>query len=259
MSKISPACWAECPWTTLQEHRGEDGHPVGGRKVEEESGDAARREHAIAPEEAEVKDRVLHPVLDENERRQPRRPPRHRRPIVRAFAHPQSGEKIKGTNKAASITPRRAAPRVSMRPLLTLRPRSHALGRSVPALGAEEIPARHEGGDRDRDVHQEDPAPAEMGRDEAAQGRTKDEADGGEHDVETERPPPLFGREGRGHDGGARGEEQRAAHSLKDLWPRRERGHWARARPPPRKGRRGGPPACRGARGRACRPSARRG
>ncbi len=135
---------------------------------------------------------------------------------MRPFAHPHSGEKIKGTNKVASIIPKRAAPRVSMWPPLHGNASSLALGRSVPSLGAEEIPAPNEDSDRDRGINKEYPAPAEMGDNEAAQGWAQSEAEVGDHEVEAERPAPLFRRERRGHDGRTRGGEQRATHPLKD-------------------------------------------
>ena len=51
----------------LQEESREDDYPVGS-KGEKKSGRAARREYRVAPEEIEIKDRILHAVLDDDER-----------------------------------------------------------------------------------------------------------------------------------------------------------------------------------------------
>ena len=69
--------------------------------------------------------------------------------------------------------------------------------------------------DPDGDVDVEDPAPAEVGDDEAAEGRPGHDRESRDDAEHREDPTALVGREDREHDRQALGGQDRGAHALR--------------------------------------------
>ena len=185
-SMIQPVMRAGWPGDQLQLDRGEHADGVEGAVVEQ-GGQVGRGEQAVAPEQVQV----------HQGRRRPGFHPRKAASASGARAsstqiagarQPHSVEKVRGTMRQTSRAPSRAAP-------------GRSRGRRLPGRGRvrgrSRAPAPGEGGGPHRQVHQEDPGPAQVVHQQPAQGRAHAQAQVDRHDVDPHRPAPLLGRERR--------------------------------------------------------------